>query len=367
MLKKIFYVFEAAAAFYLLLPAGSAWFYANNLRCVYVLCLAFLLAVLFAPLAIKIAVKYKLFDLPDARKIHLSPMPRIGGLAVFFAFLIAAVRTVHFPKELIGLFSGLTLVFIVEFLDDLKSNSAFLRLGTQVAAAIILIIAGVYIRVLPLFPGSVFLEHLLTVIWVVGIINAVNFLDGLDGLAAGLGVISGLSFFVIIYSSGQPELAYLILAFLGACLGFFMYNYRPAKIFLGDAGSTTIGFLLASFPLLGIWNTQNAVTGSVIPVLVLGLPIFDLLYTSVLRIGNGSVSTVKEWIEFTGKDHIHHRLLQAGLPQKQVLFFLYLLNLILCFSAIALVNASEEQAILLFFQACLLFGLIAVLMRQAKK
>src|SRR3989339_58990 len=367
MIKKILYFSAGAGALYLLMPFGGTWFYANNLRSIYVLLLAFLLAVIFTPLAIKVAFKFSILDIPNDRKIHLKPIPRIGGLAIFLAFLIAVGRNYHFPKEVIGLLSGLVLVFAAEFLDDIKSNSAFLRLGAQVVAVIILIISGVYITVIPEFPGSVFFDYLLTVFWVVGIINAVNFLDGVDGLAAGLGIVSGLGFFAIIYISGQLELSYLLLAFLGASIGFILFYFKPAIIFLGDSGSSTIGFLLASFSIIGVWDKNNVMIGVAMPVLIMGIPIFDMLYTTISRIKNGSVSTLREWIEFTGRDHFHHRLMHIGFSQKATVIFLYVLNLILGLSALALTRASEKEALLLLFQAVLIFGIIVVLMRVGRK
>ncbi|MFH1074502.1 MAG: MraY family glycosyltransferase [Candidatus Firestonebacteria bacterium] len=366
MIKKILYFFAAAGALYLLMPFSGTWFYQNNLRGIYVLLLAFLLAVVFTPFAIKVALKFNILDIPNDRKIHSTPIPRIGGLAIFLAFLITVGRNYHFPKEVIGLLSGLVLVFSAEFLDDIKSNSAFLRLGAQVTAVIMLIISGVYITIIPAFPGSIFLNYLLTVFWVVGIINAVNFLDGVDGLAAGLGIVSGLSFFAVIYFSGQQELSYLLLAFLGACLGFLFFNFKPAKIFLGDSGSSTIGFLLASFSIIGVWDQDNVIIGSAMPILIMGIPIFDMIYTTVSRIKNGSVATLKEWIEFTGKDHFHHRLMHIGFSQKATVVFLYVLNLVLGLSALALTHASEKEAILLLFQAVLIFGIIVVLMRVGR-
>lgn len=367
MIRKTVYAACVAAALYLLMPFGGTWFYLNNLRPGYVLLLSFLLAVIFTPLAIKMAFKYKILDIPGARKIHKKPIPRIGGLALFFAFLIAVLRNFHFPKEVVGLMAGTLIIFVAEFMDDIKSNSAFFRLGAQVAAVIVLIASGVYITVIPDFPGSTILDYLLTLFWVVGIINAVNFLDGVDGLATGLGIISGLCFFYIVYFTGQTQLSYLILAFIGTCLGFILFNFKPAKVFLGDSGSSLIGFLLASFAIIGVWNSKNAVIGSAMPILVLGIPIFDMIYTTISRILNGSVKSVKEWIEFTGKDHFHHRLMHIGFSERATVVFLYCLNITVGLSAIALIHSTEREAYLLLFQAVFIFFIIIVLMRVGRE
>ncbi|MEI6845729.1 MAG: MraY family glycosyltransferase, partial [Candidatus Firestonebacteria bacterium] len=207
MIKKTLYFISILGVICLLLPSGGAWFFVRNLPGIHIFLLAFLLAVVLTPLAIKAAFKFKILDRPNKRKMHLKPVPRLGGAAVFTAFLIsaAAASNYYFSKEVTGIIAGLALVFIVELLDDIKSNSVFLRLGAQVGAVIILIVSGVHISVFPVFPGSIYLNYLLTFVWVVGIINAVNYLDGLDGLAAGMGIISSLSFFAVIYLSVRPE------------------------------------------------------------------------------------------------------------------------------------------------------------------
>ena len=368
MIKKILLFFPAAGALLLLLPAGADRFFNNGFSEAYFFLLPFLLAVFFTPFAARWGLKLKILDIPDARKIHLNPVPRTGGTVLFFAFLIAAGKIFYFPKEILGLLAGLIVVFLAEFLDDIKSNSAFLRLGAQAAAAVILITAGVYIRILPEFTGHIYIEYLLTVVWVTGIINAVNFLDGVDGLAAGLGIISGLSLFAIVYLAGQKELSLLLLAFTGALTGFIIFNFKPAKIFLGDSGASLIGFLLAGFSLIGIWGRPNSLPKQAIPLLVLAIPIFDMLYTTISRIKNGSVTTLKEWIEYTGRDHFHHRLMNIGIPDVATVLFLYGLNLIMGFLALALTCLQGKAALLPIILALLIFTAIVVYMRgKARK
>ncbi|MCX5776568.1 MAG: MraY family glycosyltransferase [Candidatus Firestonebacteria bacterium] len=367
MLKKILFISAGAAAFCLVTPPGAAFFFTRGLSGFYAFLLALLLTALFTPLAVKAALRFNLLDYPAARKIHTRPVPRTGGAAIFTAFLLASFVVCNFSKEVAGLLAGLAVVFFAGFHDDLKSNSAFYRLSAQVAASCILISAGVFIRIFSEFPGSLILNYLLTVFWVTGIINAVNFMDGLDGLAAGLGLISGAAIFAVVCGTNRPELSCLLLAFLGVCAGFLPFNFKPAKIFLGDAGSSVIGYLLAGFSVMGVWNTSSPVIGFILPVLVLSLPIFDMLLTTFSRIKNGSVSTVKEWLEFTGKDHFHHRLLNLGFSQKSAVFFLYGLNLILCLLAFAVSLISEREALLLFLGAVLLFSLLTSLIRAGRK
>lgn len=366
MVKRVPYAAAGVAAL-LLLPAAGTWFYLNNSRGTYVFLLAFSLVVAFTPAVIWFAYKMKILDLPDSRKIHANPIPRIGGLAIFLAFMITVFRNFRFPPEVIGLLSGALIIFIAGFADDIKSNSAFLRLGAQLAAVAALIYSGVYIKFVPIFKYSLLLDYLLTAFWVVGIVNAINFLDGIDGLAAGLGAISGLCFFIIVFLSGQKELAYLLMAFIGACCGFLVFNFRPAKIFMGDSGSSVIGFLLAGFSIIGVWNSHNRVIGAAMPILILGIPIFDMIYTTISRVINGSVKSVKEWLEFTGKDHFHHRLLNIGFSQRSGVIFLYALNLILGLSSVALLNTTEAVAYLLLVQAVFIFLIIVTLMRTGRK
>ena len=210
-------------------------------------------------------------------------------------------------------------------------------------------------------------EVILTLIWIVGITNALNFLDGIDGLAAGFTAISALGFSVISYLTNQPELGLVALVLAAGCIGFLPYNFKQAKIFLGDAGSTFIGFTLAGIAVLGDWASDSVIRLT-IPILILGVPIFDMIFTTIMRIKEKKISTPLEWLNYTGKDHFHHRLVDLGLRPMSAVFFIYFVTVALGINAIIISYAKETFAgILAILQASIIFGAIAVLMVVGKR
>jgi UDP-GlcNAc:undecaprenyl-phosphate GlcNAc-1-phosphate transferase len=367
-MSKIYYTVIFILILFFLSPFGGTWFYLNNLRWLYILFLSFLLSNLLTPIVEKIGWKFKLLDYPSKRKIHKKPIPRVGGVAIFIAFIVTVFRNFRFPPEVLGVLIGATVLFLFEILDDIFNISAFVRLFGQILASIVLIVFGVSISLIPQIPGEKIIEYILTIIWVVGITNAMNFLDGVDGLSTGLTIISSVCFFIVAFSTKQVEFGYIVIALIGVSLGFLPYNFNPARIFLGDSGATLLGFLLASFAIVGTWNLANPVIGASIPILILGIPIFDMVYTTISRIRNHVIKNVKEWIEYTGKDHFHHRLLKIGLNQQQSVFFLYSLNFCLGIGAVVLRTAGGGlEGILLLLQAFIIFGIITTLMLAGRE
>ncbi|MDD5546650.1 MAG: MraY family glycosyltransferase [Candidatus Omnitrophica bacterium] len=330
------------------------------------LLISFLSALILTPIAKLIARRFKILDLPNKRKIHKAPVPLLGGAVIWLSFLIAILYAGPRQSEIKGLVLGGSLVFLVGLIDDIKGLSALFRLIIQIIASAIIIKSGVCLSFLPPTLWGDMAEASLTVFWVVGITNALNFLDGLDGLATGVSAIALACFLIIGILTGQPVIIALTLAALGSCLGFLTYNLRPANIFLGDAGSNFLGFILAGFAILGDWAYNNTVA-LVVPVLILGVPIFDVIFTTVMRIKNGEVKNLKEWLEYTGKDHFHHRLLDMGFNPLTATVFIYFVSLAFGISAIVLLKAPLIHAILLLVQISIIFTLIAALMVVGKK
>ena len=191
-------------------------------------------------------------------------------------------------------------------------------------------------------------EWLLTAFWIIGITNAFNFLDGMDGLATGTGCIAAIFFGLVALQNNHDFMVYLALPLVGSCLSFLPYNFRfrkPAAIFMGDAGSTFLGFMLASLAVLGDWAGNHAVR-LIVPVLILGVPIFDMSFTTFMRIKNGQVRTFREWVEFTGRDHIHHRLEDLRIGRIGAVLVIYCVTIWLGLSALALKNTTGLNAIL---------------------
>jgi len=210
-------------------------------------------------------------------------------------------------------------------------------------------------------------EVLLTIIWVVGITNAVNFFDGMDGLATGLTAICSLSFFVVALITHQSYLGYLTVALAGSCLGFLKFNFKPASIFLGDAGSTFLGFTLAGIAVMGGWAEKNPKVALSLPVIILSVFIFDMIYITVARVWNGRVKNFKEWIEHTGKDHLHHRLVTLGFNETQTVLLIFLITACLGIGGINLRANGDLRIYLGFLQASFIFIVIVILMLAGYK
>jgi len=331
---------------------------------------AFLATYFLTPLMRIVATRLKIVDIPDPRKIHKEPMPKLGGLAIYISYVLIVFLNFDFSIELKGVIAGGTIILLIGLIDDIKGVKAGLKLIGQLIATAGLILSGVKLNIFPdIWWGDVG-EIVLTFIWVVGITNAVNFFDGMDGLATGLSAICSLSFFVVAQITGQSYLAYITIALAGSCLGFLRYNFKPASIFLGDAGSTFLGFTLAGVAIMGGWAEKNPKVALSLPLLILGIFIFDMIYVTLARIFSGRVKTFKEWIEYTGKDHLHHRLASFGFSEIQAVLLIYLISLCLGTGGISLKATRDLGIYLELLQGLCILTIIVILMlagREFKK
>ena len=287
------------------------------MRIRFVFLTSFLLALVLTPFFRKIAWRWRIIDIPRKRKLHKAPKPLLGGAAVYLAFLIPIICLSRSHPYLMKVVLAGTLVFLAGLIDDIRGLSAIFRLGVQLIAVAIVIKAGIVLSFLPhTFLGNAG-EIVLTTIWIIGITNAINCLDGVDGLVASLTITAGMCFLVIAYPTDQFLLGCFAAALAGSALGFLRYNANPAKIFLGDAGSTFIGFMLAVVAVMGDW-AENHFVSIFVPVFILGVPIFDMTLTTIMRIKEKKVKNVMTWLAYTGKDHFHHRLasLSESRPKK---------------------------------------------------
>ncbi len=360
-----YFSFAALAALLLLLPPGgfSAWTWTEGLRWVYLFLIAMSAVFLLAPASAWLAARIGAIDYPSERKVHTRPVPRIGGLAVYLAFMAALLRNQQFSREVYGIMLGGTVIFVLGFFDDWKGLSARTRLFWQTVAALAVTFFGLHLSFPLKMPLGQALSAALSVVWLVGIVNAFNFMDGIDGLASAMGAVCALLFLGIGWNSSQYPLAFVSAALAGACAGFLRMNWQPARIFLGDSGSTFIGFILGCLALYGSWATDNPAVAFSTPLLVLGIPIFDIIYTTVSRVRNGSVGSVREWLEYAGKDHFHHRLMKLGLSVPQTVGFVVLLNICLGLGAWTIRHtASTAGTWLLLAQSVLIFLIVVVLM-----
>lgn len=331
---------------------------------------AFIVSLIATPVAKKLAFAIGAIDIPnEERRIHTKPIPRLGGLAIYFGTITSILLFLPKTHETIGIVLGATIIAVLGLFDDKYSLSAKIKLLGQVVAAVVLIISGVRIDWLsnPFGDGMIYLKSWvaipLTLFWVVGITNTMNLIDGLDGLAAGIAVISSGSLFIVSLLNGRFATAVISIAIAGAALGFLPYNFNPAKIFMGDTGFMFLGFVLAAISIQGAVKSAAAIAIAV-PILALGVPIFDTAFAIIRRLINGKP------IMEADKGHLHHRLLEKGLTQKQAVLIMYGVSVLLGISAILISSSSEIKGLIILFISILfvMWGAdrIGLLERQRK-
>ena len=361
----IFFIF-----IFIICSTTKHWFSQHSLEWLYVLLFSSIVSYLCVPVVKIIAQRRNIVDTPDNRKIHKTPTALLGGVAVYIAFVSAIIITNSYSLELKGVAIGATIIFIIGLIDDIVTLRARLKIIIQIIAVSIMIYYGVVADFLPNTWWGHFFEIAITFLWMLGITNSLNFFDGMDGLATGLTIICSVFLSILAIKTMQPYLVVLSVALAGSCFGFFPYNLRykkPAAIFLGDAGSTFMGFMLAGMVLMGGWGGKDPIKAYAMPILIMSIFIFDMVYTTTSRIVSHKIVNVREWLEFTGKDHLHHRLTALGLSAKQTVFFIYFLTASLGMSALVLKNGSVIDALLLLFQAVTIYLIIVILMLRGKK
>ncbi len=326
---------------------------------------AFIVSFVFSfaatPFVKKFAYKIGAIDVPkDNRRMHKEPIPRVGGLAIIFGFLVAVLCFGRPSRQLYATLAGAAIIAVMGVIDDCKDLDAKLKLIIQIVAALVVIIGGdIRINVFtnpnilsdnPYWVLPSWLSVTITVLWVVFITNAVNFIDGLDGLAAGVSAIMTVSLVFIAIRVGEYQIAVVGIALMGACFGFLPFNFNPATIFMGDTGSTFLGFMLATMSIQGVFKSY-AVISLAVPFLILGLPLFDAAFAMIRRILTGKNPMTAD------RGHLHHRLIDMGFSQKQTVFILYAISGVLGISAVLLAESGTLRALLLLM-CVLIFILI---------
>ena len=324
------------------------------------------MALLVTPGVIYLAKKTGALDKPDARKVHKNPIPRIGGLGIYLAFMAAMAAVlalvpvdVEVKQEILGLMVSGTIIVIIGLVDDYTNLPAKVKLLGQIVAACVLVL-GFDVRIdfiTDPFGDYLFLEFLAvpaTLFWIVGLTNTVNLIDGLDGLAAGVSTIAAVTIFLVALQQGFMLVAVLTAALAGAAFGFLYYNFNPARIFMGDSGSMFLGFMLAGISVIGAVKSA-ATIALIVPILALGLPIMDTTFAIVRRY-RGGVPIFKP-----DKGHLHHRLLDLGFTQRQAVLLMYVISALLGLSAVALTEVSPRMSI------AIVCGVIFTVLFGAKK
>ena len=319
------------------------------------LLVALVVSFLMTPVVKTFAYKVGAIDVPkDDRRMHKVPIPRLGGLAIFIGLMVSILLFVPITREMRSILLGAVVIVILGVIDDSMALPAMLKFVVQILAALIPALNGV--TILAFSNPNVFSSELywklgglsipFTVLWIVAITNSVNLIDGLDGLANGVSTISATTMLVIALLGDQADVAIVLAALVGACIGFMPYNLNPAKMFMGDTGATFLGYILATMSIQGLFK-YYAVISFVVPFLILGLPIFDTAFAFIRRLAHGQSPMHAD------RGHIHHRLIDMGLSQKQAVATLYVISAILGLSAVVLTTSGEEKAMLLFAALCI--------------
>ena len=325
--------------------------------------LAFIVAFMATPYTIKIAHKIGAVDVPkDERRMHKKAMPKFGGPAVILGFLVSVIYLVivmsmehtinlfgteQYGKQLLGMLLGIIVISITCIIDDIRTIRPFAKLAGQLLAAIIVTLFGVRINEITLpFLDTPQLQEtfsiIVTIVWIVGVTNAINLIDGLDGLSSGISVISAVSLLIIFVLNGSPLIAIILVAALaGALVGFLPFNFAPAKTFIGDTGSNFLGFSLSIISILGMAKTYTAAV-IVLPLIVLGLPLFDTMWAIIRRLVKGK--SIKAIFK-ADKGHLHHRLVARGFSPKQAVLILYGISATFGIFAVILLDSGIWKAL----------------------
>ena len=266
-------------------PVVKLFFFSSGLRWNYILIFSFFTACFITPLCRQIGLKLNILDKPDWRKIHEQPTPLLGGLGIFIAFSASLLLNGVFLPGMKILLLGATLIFIMGLWDDIRPLPAFLKFILQILISLLVIVfGGIHLTFFYQASWAYLINIPLTVLWIVGLTNAMNFFDGIDGLASGMSVLSATFLGLIAFNTDQPALGWFAIALVGSCIGFIPYNFRLGKqalIFLGDAGSTFLGFTLAGLAILGKWSNTIQFVSLSAPILIFGVLIFDMLYVTL--------------------------------------------------------------------------------------
>ena len=320
------------------------------IKMVFAVGVAFIIANLITPLVMKLAKRIGAIDMPDnERHIHKKPTPRMGGLAIFLGFVFSVLVFADVTAEVRGILVGAIIIVTVGAIDDVVNLNAWIKFIVQIVAAVVAVLSGVVIHVLSnplaISGGQAMVIGALavpvTILWIVGVTNSVNLIDGLDGLACGVSTIGALSMLVVslLVPDGDSNVAVLLACLVGGCLGFLPYNIHPAKTFMGDTGALMLGYVMATVSVIGMFKFSAIVT-FILPILALAVPLTDTVFAFTRRILNG------ESPFHADRAHLHHRLLDMGFNQKQVVAVLYAASAVLGLCAVIITTTGLARTII---------------------
>ena len=333
---------------------------------------AFVLTVVLMPLAIRWLRRAGVVDGVDEAKLHTRPTPRGGGIVIFIGFAVAVLLPNYRDNPMKGVVLGAFVCLLVGAVDDIRGGvPATIKLATLVLVTWVMSWYGVCLKLFPWYP----LNLAVTILWIVGATSAFNGLDNMDGLAGGIAVLVSMVFFTIalqayLAAGTENSLSWfglLSAGLIGSGLGFLVYNMRPARVFMGDSGSFFLGFILSALGVMGEW-AENPIIACTIPVLILGVPIFDFAYVILARIARGDTSTLRSIVEHCALDHLSHRLCWIGFSQRKAVFFIYLLVASLGVTGVLLRNSQHPiDSLLALAQGLSVIAIVVILMRTASR
>lgn len=319
----------------------------------WVFLIVFVSALIITPFIIWLALKIGVVDHPDERKVHTRLMPRLGGLAIFLAIVVGYFVSGLYHEQMNSIILGLIVIVGLGVVDDMYGLTARFKFLVEIGVACIIVFGSglvIHFVTLPYF-GKIelgFFGYILTIVWIVGITNAINLIDGLDGLSAGVSAIVLSTIGVLAFFGGKIMILTMVVVSVAAILGFLVYNFYPAKIFMGDTGSLLLGYLIAVISLLGLYKSVTLFS-FIVPIMILGVPIFDTLFAIIRRAVN------RKPISAPDKSHIHHRLLALGFEHRTTVILIYIFSFMFSASALLLSGSSTLLGSFVLIVAIILF------------
>jgi UDP-GlcNAc:undecaprenyl-phosphate GlcNAc-1-phosphate transferase len=325
--------------------------------------LAWFVADLAVPLIIRLSHRVGAMDRPHTYKTHQEPVALLGGVGIYIAFTVTIFSVLRFPQpaqflDIFAIAGGGLLVLVLGIVDGFRPLWAVGKLAVLLGVTLLLSRFGVRINLTGIWAADL----ALTLLWIAGVSSAMNSMDNMDGAAGGTAAIACFwTFYVAWYTGpwGQPHVSYVAIALMGACIGFLRYNWRPAKIFLGDNGSLLLGFLLAAMTVQCGWSRGDRLKAVIVPCAILCVPLYDITLSTILRIVRGVVRNPIEAIVYCGRDHLSHRLVALGLSQREAVLVLYLFGMISGTIAIIVVRPEVKPPLYIPITIAAILALVA--------
>lgn len=333
--------------------------FVNDYNIFFIIIISFVCSLMFTPLAKKIAWHVGAIDKPDnKRKIHKKPIPSMGGIAMFMSFLIGYMLFAPKSTQMLSVIMGASIIIFIGMIDDINPLAPKWKLlGQIVASSIVVFYGNVTLSDIAIFGKTIsfgYASYPITILFMVAIINAINLADGLDGLVAGTSTIYFISIAIMAFIKnmlGGLDVI-LCLIMIGACLGFLIFNFSPASVFMGDTGSMFLGFIISSIALLGFKTAT--ITSLIIPLLLLFVPIIDTLLAMSRRLING------KGIASADSEHLHHQLLRSTKSTKKTVLIMYVINIL--FAAVSIFYTLGDQKLsMIIYMVLLLLFIVLVL------